>query len=476
MTAISNLDISSNLNLTDLYNNLQASEEAKLTPITNEATACKNKISAFGQLKSSLQSLQTALAALTKASTFNATAVTSSNQSFAASTDSSAVTGNYQIKVSQLATAQSVLSGSIGSNTTPLGSSATGSRTLTLQTGQDSPVTLTLSDEQTSLDGIVNAINQGGAAINATSIRAADGEYYLSLTAKDTGAGNDISLSVSGDDQLQSIIGYSASDSTSALHQTSAGQDAKLTVNGIAIDSKSNTVTGAPAGITLNLKSVSQNEETLTIGNNTDDSVKAIKNWVTAYNKLQSEIATLTSFSGSGAAAQDSSSNGPLIGDGTVRNIQVRLQSMLTQSQPGAFTIPAQLGISMDPTIQSDGSSGILTVDDTKLNDALQNNPRAVIAFFTGDGKTTGFATLMNNTLTSMLSDGVGNKGILANAVDSLNSNYEDLSKRYDNMQSAIDSTMARYKTQFTELNKVMSQMDQTKQYLSSQFDNSSDK
>lgn len=476
MTAISNLDISSNLNLTDLYNNLQAAEQAKLTPITNEATACKNKISAFGQLKSSLQNLQSAIDALTKTTTFNATAVTSNNQSFSASTDSSAIPGQYQVKVTQLATAQSLLSGKISSSDTALGSSDSGSRTLTLQTGQGSPVTLTLTDKQTSLDGIVDAINQSGAGINATSIRAADGEYYLSLTAKDTGEGNNISVTVSGDDQLQSVIGYTSTDSSSAMHQTIAGQNAKLTVNGIAIDSKSNTVTNAPSGVTLNLKSVSQSEETLEIGNNTDDTVKAVKDWVTAYNKLQSTIASLTSFSGTATAVTDTTSNGPLIGDGTVRNIQVRLQSMLTQPQQGAYSILAQLGISMDPGVQADGSTGILTIDENKLNDALKSNPQAVIGFFTGDGKTSGFATGMNNTLNDMLSDSVGNKGMLANAIDSLNNNYDDLSKRYDNMQSTIDSTMARYKTQFTQLNKLMSQMDQTKQYLASQFDNSSDK
>ena len=476
MTAISNLDISSNLNLTDLYNNLQSAEQAKLTPITNEATACKNKISAFGQLQSSLQNLQSAIDALTKTTTFNATAVTSNNLSFSASTDSSAIPGNYQVKVTQLATAQSLLSGKISSSDTALGSSDSDSRTLTLQTGQGNPVTLTLTDKQASLDGIVEAISQSGAGINATSIRAADGEYYLSLTAKDSGEGNDISLTVSGDDQLQSVIGYSSTDSNSAMHQTRAAQNAKLTVNGIAIDSKSNTVTNAPSGVTLNLKSVSQSEETLEIGNNTDDTVKAVKDWVTAYNKLQSTIASLTSFSGTDTATTDSTSNGPLIGDGTVRNIQVRLQSMLTQPQQGAYSILAQLGISMDPNVQADGSTGVLTVDDNKLNNALQSNPQAVISFFTGDGKTSGFATGMNNTLKDMLSDSVGNKGMLANAIDSLNSNYEDLSKRYDSMQSGIDSTMARYKTQFTQLNKLMSQMDQTKQYLTSQFDNSSDK
>ena len=140
------------------------------------------------------------------------------------------------------------------------------------------------------------------------------------------------------------------------------------------------------------------------------------------------------------------------------------------------MSILAQLGITIDPTKQSDGSSGALMVDDTQLENALKDNPQAVAAFFTGDGKTSGFATQMNNTLNDMLSDANGKKGMLANAIDSLNSNYDGLSKRYDAMQSSIDATMARYQTQFTQLNKLMSQMDQTRQYLASQFDASSDK
>lgn len=43
MTAISNLDISSNLNLTDLYNNLQSAEQAKLTPLPMKLLPVKTK-------------------------------------------------------------------------------------------------------------------------------------------------------------------------------------------------------------------------------------------------------------------------------------------------------------------------------------------------------------------------------------------------------------------------------------------------
>ena len=66
MNAISNLDIGSGLDWLELDNNLQNAEMAKLAPINSEATDCKYKMSAVGKLKSSLQSLQSAMEVWTK--------------------------------------------------------------------------------------------------------------------------------------------------------------------------------------------------------------------------------------------------------------------------------------------------------------------------------------------------------------------------------------------------------------------------
>src|SRR5690606_4053338 len=175
----------------------------------------------------------------------------------------------------------------------------------------------------------------------------------------------------------------------------------------------------AVTGITLTLKAKSTADETLEITRATEENNKAISDWVTAYNALQSTIASVTKYVkvDTGSSSQ-SSNNGALLGDTNVRSIQSQLRSLLTDVQGGTYAIMAQLGITQDPTVGSDGSTGNLKIDTTKLTKALTDNPQAVQEYFIGDGKTTGFATQMNNTLTKMLDTTSGSTGVIKNAQD----------------------------------------------------------
>ena len=77
------------------------------TAVTKQKTDYQSQISAYGTLKSSLATFQTAVSALTNASKFNAQTVTSGNASaFTATSNGSATIGDYAITVSQLAKSQ----------------------------------------------------------------------------------------------------------------------------------------------------------------------------------------------------------------------------------------------------------------------------------------------------------------------------------------------------------------------------------
>lgn len=475
-TTISNLGVGSGLDLSTLYTSLETAEQSKLTTITTQQSSYNSQLSAYGKLQSSMTSLQTATAALTKTTAFNSTTVSSTNTAFTATTDSTANTGSYSVSVTQIAKAQSLLSGSVSSNTAQLGTSGA-TRTLTItQAGNDTPLSISLADEDTSLTGIANAINKSGGDVSASIIKANDGDYRLMLSSKSTGTDYDMTVSVSGDDALQAVIGYTAGGSSNGMTQQVQSQNAKLTVNGVAIERSSNTITDAPTGVTLQLKaaSVSGASEQLEVTRATDDTKAAINAWVKAYNSLQSTIATVTKYTKVETGEDQSTSNGALLGDSNVRSIQSQLRSQLTTVQSGSLAIMAQLGITQDPSIGSDGSTGNLLVDDTKLTAALANNPQGVTDYFIGDGKTTGFATVMNNTLTDMLSTATGKEGVIKNATDGINSTLKTLSQRYDDMSDSIDATMARYKAQFTQLDTLISKLNNTASYLTQQFSTSS--
>jgi flagellar hook-associated protein 2 len=476
MATISNLGVGSNLNLADLYDQLESAEKGKLTAITNQQSTYNAQLSAYGKLQSSLQNLETATAALAKSSTYNSTSVSSTNTAFSAVTTSDATVGNYTVNVKQLAKPQVLTTGTIASNSAQLGATTGGTRTITItQPGTKDPLNVTLSDSDTSLTGIAKAINGANGNVTATVVKANDNDYRLMLTSKTTGTGSDMTVTVTGDDTLQDVIGYDSTAKTGALAVQTNSQNAKIVVNDVEIERSSNTISDALPGVTFTLKAQSTANENLEVSRATDASKKAITDWVSAYNTLQSTIASVTKYVAVDKdATTQSTSNGALIGDSTVRAIQGQLRSQFTSVESGAFKIMAQLGITQDPVTGANGETGLLKVDDAALTKALTDNPQGVTDYFIGDGKTTGFATQMDKTLTGMLSTSTDSSGAIKNATDGINSTLKTLSKRYDAMSDTIDATMARYKAQFTSLDTLINKLNNTSSYLTKQFSSSS--
>ncbi|MDC7859524.1 flagellar filament capping protein FliD [Pantoea ananatis] len=462
MASISSLGAGTNLDLNTLYNSLETAEQTKLTPITKQQSSYNAQLTAWGVVKTGLSKFQTAAAALQNASTIAATKVTSTNTAFTATLASKASAGNYSVEVSQLASAQSLLSKAATSKDTDLGDQSLASRTITIsQSGQKSPLTVTLTKDQTSLADIRDAINKQQGSVNASIIKADDNTYYLSLTARDSGTANAMTVS-SNDGSLSQYINYSQGGSSNAMTEQVAAKDAQLKINGVSITRSSNTITDAPEGVTLNLtKTTAANTpETLTVATDNQPMTAAIQAYVDAYNSLQTTIGNQTKYTAVKAGESQSTGNGDLLGDNTLRNIQTSLRSQLSSPQSGGkLTTLSQLGITQDV-------NGKLTVDSTKLNNALTNQPTDVLNFLTGDGKTTGFATQTNNKLTQILAS----DGQLQNATNGINTSLKKLSDQYDNVNSQIAATMARYKTQFTSLSTLVSSMTQTGNYLTQQF------
>lgn len=468
MATISNLGVGMP-GLSDLYDKLQAAEETKLTAIATQKTKYDAQITGYGKLQSALTTLQTAAAKLAKTDTWNSTSVSSTNTAFAATTSTNANVGEFTINVNKIAKGQVLTTapGTIDSNTKLLGETTGSNRTITItQAGADSkPMTVTLADGDTSLNGIAKAINAANGNVSASIVKADNGDYRLMLSSKTTGTDSDMTVTVTGDDTLNAVIG------SAALKEQVQSQNAVVNVNGIDIIRQSNTVTDALPGVTLTLKAPSTADETLSVTRSTDDNKKAVTEWVTAYNALQSTITSLTKYEppATGATAQNSS-NGVLMGDSTIRGVQSDLRALLTNVQTGSYAIMAQLGITQDPLKGADGTFGNLKIDDKKLTQALTENPVGVQAYFVGDGKTTGFATQMNNTLTEMLSTSVGKEGVIQNAKDGINASLKTIAKRYDAMELSIEATMARYKKQFSDLDSLVTKFNSTASYLTSQF------
>lgn len=466
MASISSLGIGSGLKLSDILDSLTAAEKSTLTPITKQQSSYTAKLSAYGTLNSALVSFQTANTALSKADLFTATTTSSSSDAFSATTTGNAIAGKYTISVSQLAQAQTLTTGVQKDSKTAI---ATSNSTLTIQQGGDKkPVTIDISAANSSLTGIRDAINNAKAGVSASVINVGNGEYRLSITSNDTGKDNAMTLSVSGDSAMQNLLGYNgaSTDKSNGMTESVNAQNANLTVNNVAIENSSNTISDALEDITLNLSDITTGNQTLTITQDNTKAQEAVKAWVTAYNALQDTFSTLTKYTAvdAGSDAQDTS-NGALIGDSTLRTVQTQLKSVLSNTlSSSSYKTLAQIGITTDP------SNGQLKIDDTKLSAALQKDSSGVGQLIVGDGKKTGITTAIGSNLTSWLSS----TGIIQAAKDGVSKTLNKLTKDYNAASDLIDQKVARYKAQFTQLDVMMTSLNSTSSYLTQQFESTS--
>ncbi len=152
---------------------------------------------------------------------------------------------------------------------------------------------------------------------------------------------------------------------------SSAGVDAQLTVDGVPVDSSTNTVTGAIPGVTLSLGDADANNPVLiSVEPDTSTASQAIQDFVTAYNAVIGSINSQYTLDSSG-------SEGVLAGDSMLRSLQSSMLSLVSQSASGAgqYVNLQSMGIEM----QNDGT---LQINSANLSKALSSNYGDVQKFF----------------------------------------------------------------------------------------------
>jgi flagellar hook-associated protein 2 len=399
---ISSPGIGSNLPIDDIVSKLMTAESQPLTLLAQKEASYQAKLSGYGSLSGALSSFQTTMANLGKASTFQALKTSVGDDDiFTATATTKAVTGNYQINVTQLAQAQTISSAGQTSKTATIGSGAT--TTISFQFGKVSGGSLaggaytgatftqdadqatgsvTIDSSNNSLQGIRDAINAANVGVTATLI--SDGSStpdHLILTSKETGEQSSMKITVTGDAALQSLLGYDPAG-TQNMTQNSAAQNTQLNVNGIAITSATNKVDEAIQGVTLNISTTGST--TLSIAQDTAAAQTAVNSFAKAYNDLNTQLKKLTAYTPAtspGAAGQGAA----LFGESSVRTIQDQIRNTLSSSLAGLsnsnMSLP-QIGVGFD-------KDGNMTVDADKLNKALANNFSDIAGLFATVGTPT---------------------------------------------------------------------------------------
>ncbi|NNE63726.1 MAG: flagellar filament capping protein FliD, partial [Gammaproteobacteria bacterium] len=345
--AISSIGVGSGLDLSAIISGLIDAErvptESRLATRERDITT---ELSAFGAVRSSLSLLEGSLGNLQSPTLFSNKKFTISDPSvFTASTDSSAEPGSYSIEVSAIAQKQSLATNATtafaditdtigtGTLTVKFGETSTGPYSFTQDTSKATQtITVSAANNNTTLSGMRDYINDNDFGFEAAIVNDGNG-YRLLFTSDNTGAKNSMEITVTSDgDGIDtdnsglSQLAFNALAQTSVT-QTVSAKDAALSINGLDITRESNSVSGAIAGVSLNLLQADiGNKVNFTLSDNPEPAKAAIEEFVSSYNDLITNLNTLTSFDAETGAA------GVLIGDFTIRSISTQLRNQISNS------------------------------------------------------------------------------------------------------------------------------------------------
>lgn len=458
------------LDVNSIVTGLMSIERRPIAALTTRQSGYQAKISALGSIQSQMVSLQTAAKALgsSSSSTLQAYQSTSSDTSvFTASATSTAVAGAYSLNVTSLAQSQNLVAAGQVSSTAAIGNGvattvnfdfgtisggtlAGGTYTgATFTSGGAGIKSITIDSTNNTLQGISAAINAAGMGVTATIVN--DGSATpnrLVLTSNATGAATSVKITTSGGDGTVDTLLANDPAAVQHLNQTVAAQNANFTVNGIAISSATNTVSNAIQGVTLNLSKVTATPVTLTVARDPAAITTAVTTFVDAYNKLYTAMKNSSAYK-SGSA---------LSGDATLRTLQTQMRDIASSTVTGGtMTTLGGIGINFK-------ADGTMQFDSAKLASAMASNFNDVTNLLSS---ATGYATKFDNMATNALMPTTG-------AFAARTNNFTQYAKTITDQIATLETRMTgiekKLRTQYSQLNVLLTQMGSTSTYLSQQL------
>ncbi|MFN8760897.1 MAG: flagellar filament capping protein FliD [Burkholderiales bacterium] len=475
MSGLSVPGIGSGLDINSLVERLMTVERQPLTALATKKGMIESKISALGQIRSSLDALKTAAQRMTTQDKLLTLKTTVADTSIATvSTSNSATPASFSLEVEQLASAQKLSSPEFASASSSLGNAA---GSVTIEFGTYSAGVYTLNPDRAAFtvnveaakmtpEGIRDVINQANKEVSASLVNSGTG-VMLVLTNAKTGANQHMRLSVSDPDGNNtdnaglSQLAYNPAASVGNgknMSERVAAQDARVKIDGISITSRTNTLDQSIAGLTISLLKTNDDSPTTMTTTRDDSQVKtAVNSFITAYNNLNKLVRDLTKYDATKKEAAI------LNGESTVRNVLSQVRGLLSRQYGStSLTTLSELGI----TTQSDGS---IRLDATKFDSAFSSKRDAVVALFTqstGGTEGDGFAGTVEDLITSL----TDNNGLLDARTDGLNASLKNLNSKEDQIEARLSQIEQRYRTQFVTLDRNLNSLQSLSAYLQQQL------
>jgi flagellar hook-associated protein 2 len=449
--AISSAGIGSGLDVAKIVEQMVAAEKTPLKKLEYKAEGIQTQISTYGEIKSLTSKLGDIVSKLTRDSAWNGVSISSSNPTLSGTMTGIAATGTYNIKVTHLAQAQTTALGGAGGIALAKDQTMGAAGTIKLKMGAvEKDISVSSSD---TLTKIATKINEAGMGIQASIVTDVDGKERLMLRSKETGT--DKAFTVDIDPDLTKL----------GQAKAQAAQNAKVKLNGMDVESSSNTFANTIPGMSFTVSEVTSTAATLNVKADTEAMKKNIQEFVDTYNELNDLLTKSTKSVRTADGKLDPSVQkegvGTLQGDSATVSLQNSLR-MLTQGisgSTGGLTRLAEIGIQMQ-------EGGKLSTDTTKLDKAL-TNLEGLKGLFANKadalGQGGGIAVNFKNFTDKLLSF----DGTLNTKTDSLERTLKSNSAEQTKVNTRADTLEKRLYAQYSALDTKMASLNALNAYVS---------
>lgn len=474
---ISALGAGSGVDVTSLAQNLVNAEQApKAAAINAKITKNDSRVSGYAAISYVMNGVQTALTALKDQNSFNALNVDTGNSSaFTVTTSATGAAGSHQVEVTNIAKSQRSVSSGLAASDIALNNGAAMSVDLSVGSTNPTVTTVQLAEGKDTPMDLVTAINDAKTGVTAQLVNTGDGsgKPYQIVLSGPMGAAGTFSITPNyGSGVGAGIPGVSFINPTDPNFVSSSNpanqlaSDATVKVDGISYTRNSNTLTDVVPGLTLNLKTITSGITNIDLTRDNTGIKDKMTAFVTAYN----DAVTMLNAVSDPKSTLDTY-GATLVNDTAVRSIKQQLRAMVMgQSSTPGKTVGAlwQMGVSVD-------IYGVMTLDSTKLDTALNNNYADVVKTFTGNQNglsiystaPAGIAGDAVKTITNML----GKTGILQTQTDSANTQNTKYKDDLTKLQTRMDALLLRYQKQFSAMDSLVGSVNTQKTSLKSTFD-----
>lgn len=457
----------------DFESIIAASIQAKKASINKTVNTRKEEtniaISGVGKLKSALEAFQKSIKALTEDNGFNTRKVTTDlpteNPYFSVSTKDDATNGSYDIAVTQLAKNEK-LSQEFDSDA----KFEAGKLTITLPEVKNDDGTTTQREftidiaADDNIASIRKKLNNNDFGVTATTVQLGNGKTKLVIDSGMSGDDANIKMKFDGATSGNSAKFNIDSDSTGSGSngwKVEQGQNAKITVDGQELTSKTNEFRDVISGITINVNRLSKTDgnggfetNNVQVTADVDKVTEKMNAFVTAYNTLMSSMDSLYKHN-TYTDGVNNYDGGELAGDSMLRGLKNQIQNMMSSVQGNSNGLDIySVGIKI-------ANDGTMSLDSTKFKENINDNFNALVNLFSGDD---GVLTEINNSVEEYTKS----NGILSSREDELNAKVKYYEAQISRNATYIEEYEANLRQRYARLDNTIAGYNNSLNYLMS--------